>query len=71
MTRVKDEVARWKERDPIPALVERAHISQEDVDAIEADTTAEIDDAVAFAEQGTDEPVDDLTRFVTSELGRT
>ena len=34
-------------------------------------TPATIDDAVSFAEQGTDEPVSDLTRFVTSELGRT
>jgi hypothetical protein len=28
---------------------------------------AEIDDAVAFADAGTEEPVGDLTRFVTSE----
>ena len=41
------------------------------IDRIEADVKAEIDDAVAFAEQGTDEPVEDLTRFVTSEPGRT
>jgi pyruvate dehydrogenase E1 component alpha subunit len=69
--RDKAEVAVWKERDPIPAFIERAQIAQEDVDGIEADTKAEIDDAVAFAEQGTDEPVANLTRFVTSELGRT
>ena len=49
----------------------RAGSNTADVDAIEADAKAEIDDAVAFAEQGTDEPVADLTRFVTSELGRT
>ena len=29
---------------------------------------AEVDDAVAFAEAGTLEPVADLTRFVTSEV---
>ena len=69
--RDKAEVARWKERDPIPAFIERAQIAQKDVDGIEADALAEIDDAVAFAEQGTDEAVADLTRFVTSELGRT
>ena len=45
--------------------------SKAEIDAIEADAKAEIDDAVAFAEQGTDEPIEDLTRFVTSELGRT
>ena len=69
--RDKAEVASWKERDPIPALVARAAIDQPEIDAIEAEAKSEIDDAVAFAEQGTDEPVADLTRFVTSELGRT
>ena len=69
--REKSEVATWKERDPIPAFIEREAIAQTEIEAIEADTKAEIDDAVAFAEQGTDEPVEDLTRFVTSELGRT
>ena len=49
----------------------RPRSTQAEIDAIEADAKAEIDDAVAFAEQGTDEPVEDLTRFVTSELGRT
>ena len=69
--RDKAEVAHWKERDPIPAFIEQAQIAQEDVDGIEADAKAEIDDAVAFAEQATDEAVTDLTRFVTSERGRT
>jgi pyruvate dehydrogenase E1 component alpha subunit len=69
--RDKTEVALWKERDPIPALVQRAAIAREDVDRIEDDVKIEIDDAVAFAEQGTDEPVAELTRFVTSEPGRT
>jgi TPP-dependent pyruvate/acetoin dehydrogenase alpha subunit len=69
--RDKAEVARWKERDPIPAFVAQAGIEPSEIDRIEADVKAEIDDAVAFAEQGTDEPVEDLTRFVTSETGRT
>jgi len=69
--REKAEVAQWKERDPIPAFVARAAIEQSEIDTIEADSKAEIDDAVAFAEQGTDEPLENLTRFVTSELGRT
>jgi hypothetical protein len=34
---------------------------------MEADVTAEIDAAVAAAEAGTFEPVEDLTRFVHSE----
>jgi pyruvate dehydrogenase E1 component alpha subunit len=69
--RDKAEVALWKERDPIPAFIAWAEIEPEEIDAIEAGVQAEIDDAVAFAEQGTDEPVEDLTRFVTSEAGRT
>ena len=69
--RDKAEVAQWKERDPIVTFAARAGIATADVDAVEAAAQAEIDDAVAFAEQGTDEPVADLTRFVTSELGRT
>jgi TPP-dependent pyruvate/acetoin dehydrogenase alpha subunit len=35
--------------------------------AIEDDVAAEIERAVAFAEAGTWEPVEDLTRFVHSE----
>jgi pyruvate dehydrogenase E1 component alpha subunit len=69
--RQKAEIAQWKERDPIPAFIARAGIEQSDVDTIEAGAQAEIDDAVEYAEQGTDEPVADLTRFVTNELGRT
>ena len=69
--RDKAEIARWKERDPIPAFIERAGIAPADVDAIEDAARREIDDAVEFAERGTDEPVGDLTRWVTSEAGRT
>jgi TPP-dependent pyruvate/acetoin dehydrogenase alpha subunit len=65
--REKAEVAAWKEHDPIAALVASAPIGADDVERIEAEARDEIDDAVAFAEQGTDEPVGDLTRFVVSE----
>ncbi len=68
--RAKEEVDRWKERDPIPAFIDvmraRDELGSGTVDGIEAAVAAEIDDAVAFAEAGTDEPVEDLTRFVTS-----
>jgi pyruvate dehydrogenase E1 component alpha subunit len=69
--RDKTEVEQWKTRDPITTFVENHAISQDDLDALEQDIAAEIDAAVAFAEAGTPEPVEDLTRFVTSELGRT
>lgn len=69
--RDKAEVERWKARDPIEALTAslRAEdvLGDEDLAAIEADIAGELDDAVAFAEAGTDEPVEELTRFVYSD----
>lgn len=69
--REKSEVARWMERDPIRLLqagMEAAgQLPEEQWAALQADVEAEITDAVAFAEAGTLEPVEDLTRFVTSE----
>jgi pyruvate dehydrogenase E1 component alpha subunit len=66
------EVAAWKERDPIPALAGRlrglGHLDEADLATIEADVAAEIDEAVAFAEASSLEPVEDLERFVTSEV---
>jgi pyruvate dehydrogenase E1 component subunit alpha len=68
--RSKEEVEQWKERDPIDALVAelrgRSALEPNAVERLEAAVTGEIDDAVAFAESGTLEPVADLTRFVTS-----
>jgi pyruvate dehydrogenase E1 component alpha subunit len=69
--RDKAEIEGWKSRDPIPALVERLRASgvlaDGDLERLEAEVDAEVDDAVAFAEAGTDEAVEDLERFVTSE----
>jgi pyruvate dehydrogenase E1 component alpha subunit len=69
--RDKAEVERWKERDPLVVLAARdgcAGVLGDDVVAeMEAVITEEIDAAVAFADAGTLEPVEDLARFVTSE----
>ncbi len=71
--RSKEEVEAWKLRDPIPAFIEQARtagwVTDADVATMERDAAAEIDDAVAFAAAGTEEPVEDLTRFVYSEAG--
>ncbi len=71
--RDKDEVARWRERDPIPAYAARlaadGALGEGDLAAMEAAADAEVDEAIAFAEAGTFEPVEDLTRFVVSEQG--
>jgi pyruvate dehydrogenase E1 component alpha subunit len=69
--RSKDEVAAWRQRDPLTLLTERLRagglLEDADVAAIERDVVAEIDVAVATAEAGTLEAVEDLCRFVTSE----
>jgi len=69
--RPKDEVEAWRQRDPITLLTARLTdaglLTDGDTERIEADVAAEIDGAVTFAESGTLEPVEDLTRFVYSE----
>ena len=69
--RTKEEVEEWKERDPIPRLAnwmrQAGMLHDKDVEKIEADAKAEIDDAVAFAEAGKWEPVAELTRDVYAE----
>lgn len=69
--RAKEEVEEAKKRDPI--LLFTQHLQQqgllgpEDLDEIEREVAIEIEAAVEFAEAGTWEPVEDLTRFVYSE----
>ena len=69
--RDKAEVAAWRERDPVDALNARlrADGSLEDNTwtALLAEVDAEIDDAVAYAEAGTLEPIASLTRHVYAE----
>jgi pyruvate dehydrogenase E1 component alpha subunit len=69
--RTREEVEAWKKRDPIPSLVERMReaglLDDVGMDALEAEVAEEVEAAVAFAEAGTWEPVEDLTRFVHSE----
>jgi len=66
--RTKDEVAQWKQRDPI-ALFEqqlRAQGALEDADLQKMESTIadEIAEAMAFAEAGPWEPLEDLTKDV-------
>lgn len=66
--RTREEIALWKERDPIPRLrrwlLEAHMVSDSDIADVEAAIAAEVDEAVAFAEAGTWEDVADLERFV-------
>ncbi|MBM7504020.1 pyruvate dehydrogenase (acetyl-transferring) E1 component subunit alpha [Agromyces aurantiacus] len=69
--RDKVEVEHWMERDPIRllqgALEASGRLDADALASIEREVAAEMDAAVAFAEAGTPEPVEELTRFVTSE----
>jgi len=69
--RSKTEVEEWKQRDPIMTLSrqmqEQNSLSDSDLAQMEREVASEVEQAVAFAESGTWEPVEDLTRFVYSE----
>jgi pyruvate dehydrogenase E1 component alpha subunit len=71
--RDKSEVEAWKQRDPIPAVSARllasGAVTEADLASVEAEVAAELDEAVAFAEAGAWEPVEDLTRHVYAERG--
>ena len=66
--RSKDEVEQWKKRDPIKLYVARLQewglLEEHDRAELEASVAAEIADAVAFAEAGAWEPVEDLLKDV-------
>jgi pyruvate dehydrogenase E1 component alpha subunit len=69
--RSKEEVTAWRKRDPLGVFSDRLRadglLTDDELAAIEEDAAAEIDAAVDAARAGTFEPVEDLTRFVTSE----
>jgi pyruvate dehydrogenase E1 component alpha subunit/2-oxoisovalerate dehydrogenase E1 component len=69
--RSKEEVEIWKKQDPIVTftqyLREQGLVGPEDLAEIEREVAIEMEAAIEFAEAGTWEPVEDLTRFVYSE----
>lgn len=70
--RTREEVEAWKRRDPIPAFAARLErdgwLAAGDLDAIGAETDAEIAQAVAAARAAPWEPVEDLLRDVLSPI---
>lgn len=66
--RSKEEIESWKEHDPITALTGQLQagglLAAGDLDELEHAVSEEIEAAIAFAEAGTLEPVEDLERFV-------
>jgi pyruvate dehydrogenase E1 component alpha subunit len=69
--RDKAEVAEWRERDPIDTFAARLRdegiLDDDSWTDIEKAAEAEVDEAVAFADAGTLEPVEQLTRWVISD----
>jgi pyruvate dehydrogenase E1 component alpha subunit len=69
--RDKAEVEFWKQRDPLVAFPQHLRttgaLSDVEWDTMNREVSAEVDQAVAFAEAGTWESVEDLARFVYSE----
>ncbi|MBZ5694667.1 MAG: pyruvate dehydrogenase (acetyl-transferring) E1 component subunit alpha [Acidobacteriia bacterium] len=66
--RTKAEIEEWKKRDPIPLFQSRLRewgfLADSDLDRIEAEIAAEIDEAVRFAEESAPEPIEDLLKDV-------
>jgi TPP-dependent pyruvate/acetoin dehydrogenase alpha subunit len=64
--RTKDEVAQWKQRDPIPLFQQQlraeGYVTDADLDKMESAIAAEIAEAVSYAESGQWEPLEDLTK---------
>ncbi|MBA3397893.1 MAG: pyruvate dehydrogenase (acetyl-transferring) E1 component subunit alpha [Deltaproteobacteria bacterium] len=66
--RTKDEVEEWKRRDPLNRCRQRLidiGFADADLEALEADVKAEIEDAVKFAEDSP--PADDYKSYVVKE----
>ncbi len=70
--RDKAEVEEWRKRDPIAAFtaqcLHEGSLDSADVEAIEQDADREVADAVAYAEAGTWENVEDLERDVLTPV---
>lgn len=69
--RTKEEVEEWKKKGPLVTFKKRVEElgiwSEIDADAIEKEVEKTIEEAVAFAEKGTWEPVSDLTKYLYSQ----
>jgi TPP-dependent pyruvate/acetoin dehydrogenase alpha subunit len=74
--RSKEEVAAWRERDPIPAfaetLVAEGVIAREEIEQLDAEALARVDAAVEFAERSPFPPAESLYEdiYVLDGAGR-
>lgn len=71
--REKQEIEEWKKKDPIVAfrtrVQEQGLLSENDLKEIETEVAAEIAKAIEFAEAGSWESLENLTKYVYSERG--
>ena len=69
--RDKAEVESWRQKEPIVRfkdwLQANGMIHADDIERIDAEVASEIDEAVAFSEAGSWEPINELTRFTYAE----
>ena len=71
--RTKEEVAAWRKHDPVTTfealMSAEGQLDDDELAALEEEVAGLIDHAIKTAEQAPQEPVEDLTRFVTSPPG--
>lgn len=69
--RAKEEIAQWKQRDPVPAFIARlqslALLDDKTLREMEQDVTREVEWAIDAAESGAWEPIEHLARDVYTE----
>jgi pyruvate dehydrogenase E1 component alpha subunit/2-oxoisovalerate dehydrogenase E1 component len=69
--RTKEEVEQWKKRCPISNFIQRLRgwelLSESEINSLESSVAKEIDEAVAFAEKGELEPIEDLMKDVYTQ----
>ncbi|MGR5130740.1 pyruvate dehydrogenase (acetyl-transferring) E1 component subunit alpha [Vibrio alfacsensis] len=72
--RDKSEISLWEEKGPVKQLIQwlqkNSHFQNQELSDIEAKIAQEISDAIAFAEDGELEAIEQLTRFVHSPLSQ-
>lgn len=69
--RDKSETEQWKKNDPIPFfqhfLISNKILTEKEIKEVENKVENEVQEAVDFAENGTFEPIENLTKYVYSE----
>jgi pyruvate dehydrogenase E1 component alpha subunit len=66
--RDKAEIAQWKQRDPIDLYVAAANVTEAELSDVEKEVAETITAAVEAAQAAPGEPVEDLARYVYSEV---